>query len=649
MNIGIQNNKNVSRNINYARQNMQRPPALHSADTVSFTAMKKNEFKGIDLVVVNAFRAPVEKFNTNEDFQNWCSLKTDEIKNKNFGGRQPETIEQRKHLLKEWSDYVLDKDSVYTNSIALLILDGVTKNLKENNDKLPPVLDRRVLADTIDEIYTRSADNKAQFNFNKIYQTKLMNFYLEDTNDINTGETKTGWVKIPSYSNNSENFESNVDRLKILSHPNWCTKSFNARPYLQKGDFHVYLENGKPKIGIRLVDDEIVEIQCEKNNGKIALAYIDEVQKYVDGNNFRLNEASAKEIETAAKAKIDSIKIKADLKDAIETNDAKAIYNYFGIETEENDDKTLTISFYRQPKNLTFEDLGIDENKIFENVKKIKHYADFRGSSLTNLGKLEYIGADTSFACSKIRNLGNLKYIGGKAIFMLSQIQSLENLEYIGGDAEFNNSKIKNLGNLKEIHGDVNFEDSEVEDLNMLQYVGGSVNLMENSLITSLKNLQKIDGSLNLCDSALKDLGELEYIGQNVNFDDSGVKNLNKLAHIGGTAYFFHSNVEDLGNLKYIGEDAVFRSSKITNLSNLEYIGRDADFRYSNVTELGALKSIGRNIDIRYSNFTKKDFEGIATDKNKIIDNENTNPVLRMLKNVIDIFKPVTIRNRQEK
>ena len=93
MNIGIQNNKNVSRNINYARQNMQRPPALHSADTVSFTAMKKNEFKGIDLVVVNAFRAPVEKFNTNEDFQNWCSLKTDEIKNKNFGGRQPETIE----------------------------------------------------------------------------------------------------------------------------------------------------------------------------------------------------------------------------------------------------------------------------------------------------------------------------------------------------------------------------------------------------------------------------------------------------------------------------------------------------------------------------------------------------------------------------
>ena len=107
--------------------------------------------------------------------------------------------------------------------------------------------------------------------------------------------------------------------------------------------------------------------------------------------------------------------------------------------------------------------------------------------------------------------------------------------------------------------------------------------------------------------------------------------------------------MEDLGNLKYIGEDAVFRSSKITNLSNLEYIGREADFRYSNVTELGALKSIGRNIDIRYSNFTKKDFEGIATDKNKIIDNENTNPVLRMLKNVIDIFKPVTIRNRQEK
>ena len=79
--------------------------------------------------------------------------------------------------------------------------------------------------------------------------------------------------------NDPENFEANVEKLKTLSHKNWCTKSFNAEPYLSQGDFHVYLENGEPKLGIRFIGSKIQEIQGEQNNGQIPLKYFDIFQK----------------------------------------------------------------------------------------------------------------------------------------------------------------------------------------------------------------------------------------------------------------------------------------------------------------------------------------------------------------------------------
>ena len=41
-------------------------------DTVSFGTLKKTQFSGIDLLIVNKYKAPIEKFNTNDDFQKWC-------------------------------------------------------------------------------------------------------------------------------------------------------------------------------------------------------------------------------------------------------------------------------------------------------------------------------------------------------------------------------------------------------------------------------------------------------------------------------------------------------------------------------------------------------------------------------------------------
>ena len=99
---------------NTRRQNMTRPNLTPlKYDAISFGAMKKKEFDGIDLAVVQKFSAPIEKFNSNDDLQNWAGEKVKEIVNKDFKGRREETEIQRKAMIKEWSDYVLDENDAY--------------------------------------------------------------------------------------------------------------------------------------------------------------------------------------------------------------------------------------------------------------------------------------------------------------------------------------------------------------------------------------------------------------------------------------------------------------------------------------------------------------------------------------------------------
>lgn len=264
MQINILSLNNVNnyrdKSISYNTRVTKLAPLKH--DTISFRAMKKSQFAGINHAIVEKFKAPIEKFNTQSDFQNWASNTAKNIMSKNYGGRQAETVEQRKYMLKEWTDYVFNENTAYTGAIGLLILNAVTKNLKPDNDKIPPVLNKGILADCISEIdRNASSDNQYQFDLRKMYETKLGALYLENSN---VSTDKTGWVVIPSKSNDPEHFEENVEKLKALSHKNWCTKSFNAEPYLSDGDFHVYLENGQPKLGVRFIGAKIGEIQGEK-------------------------------------------------------------------------------------------------------------------------------------------------------------------------------------------------------------------------------------------------------------------------------------------------------------------------------------------------------------------------------------------------
>ena len=444
-----------------------------TCDTISFGAMKKSEFEGIDLAVVQKFKAPIEKFNSNNDLQKWAGKQAKAIADNDFGGRHEETEIQRKAMLGEWFGYVLDENNAYKKTTALLILNAITKYLEPDNDNIPPVLNKGVLADCIDEIDKNTKNNpKYQFDFKKMYQNKLRAFYMDDI-ETDTSETATKWVIIPSAKHDPKNFKANVEKLKVFSYKTWCTKSSNAEPYLWQGDFHVYLENGKPKLGIRFIEEEIKEIQGEQNNNKIPLNYLDIIQKHISENKLKLTPDAKNEIKSAKAIKIEIKKIKKDLKEAIKKNDVKKIYNYFGTKVEEDKDGYLTISKYVQPsKDYTFKDLGIDENKLLEKVRRIEADADFSNSQATDLRNLEYIGWCANFRNSQVVDLRNLKSIGIDADFRNSQVTNLENLKTIGRDAYFSNSQVVDLRSLEYIRGDADFSHSQVTNLKNLKSIG---------------------------------------------------------------------------------------------------------------------------------------------------------------------------------
>ena len=529
---------------------------IHPADTVNFSAMKKLDFKGIDFVVVEKFKAPIEKFRTISDFQKWAKKEIEIILGKDYSGRRLVTGDLRQRQLKEWSDYILKENEVYTAPIALFILSSITAELSSKNDKLLPLLNKGVLADTISDIENRlQGVQRSNINFNKEYEAFLKASC--NNKNINAARTQTEWVIIPSKQNDSENFESNVEKLKILSHKNWCTKSLNAAPYLSQGDFHIYMVNGKPKIGIRFKDDAIQEIQGEYNNSTIPVTYLDNVKEYITLGGYSLNKNAQHEIDAAEKARKIIKEIKEDIAKTGKCDIIKVL-DCLDFNPEQDKDGNITLSHYILPEGFTLKEFGLKESDLFSRITSIKGNVVFRQSEMTTPGVLKHVGGFLDIQDSNITSLGNLEYIGGDANFEYSKIKSLEKLKYIGGNADF--------------------EKTPLEDLGKLKYVGGNADFYEVMSITTLGELEYVGGNLCLDTTNVEDLRNLEYIGGNAVLWNCKVKTLKNLKTIGGDADFTETTVEDLGCLTKIGGKASFAASKIKTLAKLEEIGGCAIF-----------------------------------------------------------------------
>ena len=72
-------------------------------DTVAFGAMKKSQFQLFDLAAVNAFKAPIEKFNSMSDFSQWVKTEISRLAQDVYASEKEGKYKQER--LKKFSEY----------------------------------------------------------------------------------------------------------------------------------------------------------------------------------------------------------------------------------------------------------------------------------------------------------------------------------------------------------------------------------------------------------------------------------------------------------------------------------------------------------------------------------------------------------------
>jgi len=469
--------------------------------------MKKSQFNGWDLACVERFKeVNVQKFNSREDLDDFAQKKLDEkYKLKQYHNGDIEDTKERLARIQCWIEYLTRENNIYDTKpvLSLIIFDSITKDVKPNNHEQPPLLNPGVLAQTVEQIETRLKENKTyNFNFAKTYQNNLRMYEMGSDDDMDTGETETTWIKIPSKIHDKKNFEANVGKLKTLSHRSWCTKTTHAKEYLEEGDFHIYLENGKPKAGIRFIGNKIEEIQGELNNSIIPVKYLDVIEGYIKENDFNTTKVE-KNLKKARETAIVFDKLKKEIAEIPkDKNRADKILEKCGIEVTYEDGKRI-LSEYKQPHNgFTYSDLGINENELVKDVYKIKGTANFQNSKATDLSRLKTIGEDADFRKSQVTNLSSLESIGKNADFNNSQVTDLSSLESIGKNAYFYNSQVIDLSRLETIGEDAYFQNSQVTDLSSLKTIGRTA-WFENSKVRSVPSLIKVGNNVYIKDSYL--------------------------------------------------------------------------------------------------------------------------------------------------
>lgn len=445
---------------------------------VNFCALKKSSFEGFDLECVNRFKAPIETFNSKEDFFSWVKKFLEQkFTLQQYKNHNETDTKERFDILWKWREYLTNDNNLYNrnSSLSLIIIDGITRMLTPKNREVPPILNPAVLSETVKQIGESALNKKGNFfNFDKIYRENLRKFITSDI-ETETGEVGTKWVKIPSKIHDETDFDLNVEKLKALSCRSWCTKSTHARPYLSEGDFYIFIENGKPKASIRIAKDMIEEIQGEKNNSVIPSGYVDEIDDFIKSNNLDAKKMNTK-IQEAKSTKIRVKELKTKLAAAIRNNDRIRIFEEFNIRAKFDEQGRLVLSHYSQPDKLfSYDDLGINENELLKGLVRIEKDADFSYSKAYDLSTLEYIGRSANFGHSAVKNLGALKYTGGDLKLSNSRVNDLHSLETIGYNVWLRDCGDIRFDSLKEVGGDLYLENSKIKIMPRLTNVKGEI------------------------------------------------------------------------------------------------------------------------------------------------------------------------------
>ena len=503
----------------------------------NFSAMKKSQFKGIELFTVNTFKAPIEKFNGNNDFQNWAkSLLNDKLNLQKYSQEYRTVNSERMNRLSAWKQYITIENPIFqaTPVLALIVFNAITKNLKKENFEQPPILNAGALAKTVEEMEIVLSRANPQFSFIKHYNKNLRTVEMGMNNQV--ANSFTGWIKIPSLENDPENFAANVNKLKTLSHLNWCTSSYNAKPYLSKGDFHIFMDNGSPKVGIRFEEDKVAEIQGELNNQKIPLEYYQKIFEHLDTENAKLTQRAEEQLIEVKHLHRKVMQILKKYPDAIENIDIPQLLKIMGIYENTLPDGTYQIYNFSTIDNdclEVFKALEITEEMLLENVSEVIQDIILEKSSIKTFNKLKKVGGQLYINnCPFLDNLGTLEEVETLTIDEAPKLTSLGELKKVDRIANITAEALQSLGNLEYVGRDLILEASNIKTLSKLKFVGGGF----------------------ICSEELNSTGELEEVRGNADFDNSNITSLGKLKKVGGALKLGDIKVLDKPNLEYAGK-----------------------------------------------------------------------------------------------
>lgn len=190
------------------------------------------------------------------------------------------------------------------------------------------------------------------------------------------------------------------------------------------------------------------------------------------------------------------------------------------------DEYVLIIKGDYKPSDIQIRQLGIDEDKLFENIVEINGNFDTKESNLTNLGALQAVHGDV-YLGTKIRSVGNLKYItsdNGRIEFNCPMLKKLN---------DYSSYKAKNI----------------ILNCANLDSLGKNSNFKGNTLISSRQLSQIVDKSI-------KDAANLQSLQRTGFLDKTSNYTPQNFALFQGDTYLNCPNLESLflpivlGNLK---------------------------------------------------------------------------------------------------
>ena len=177
---------------------------------------------------------------------------------------------QRVKNVSEWQTYLTQDNEEYSRDpywqdLAWDIVDGALTSDRNHGLGTTIHLNQGILAELRQSINGKTQLVSLASNYGKLQ----VEFAKASSAEVVTTASAREWVYIPSKAEDPVNFEANVQKLKDLSCSTWCTKTFNAEPYLSRGGAWLLTEGSRTIAQIRLEGSKIAEIQGVKNDNII--------------------------------------------------------------------------------------------------------------------------------------------------------------------------------------------------------------------------------------------------------------------------------------------------------------------------------------------------------------------------------------------